>query len=71
MFVGKMFKSIMSSTNAAFVATQSWAKACGDEDDRNRARRAFAAAKLLNGAAPHRRHLAKSRLRLALPSHRG
>ena len=68
---GTMFRPIMSSTNAAFVATQSWAKACGDEDDRNRARCTFAAAKLLNGVAPHRRHLAKSRLRSALPSHRG
>src|SRR4029077_17959638 len=37
----------------------------------DRARAAFAAAKPLNGVAPHRRHLAKSRPRSALPSRRG
>ncbi|HEX8808320.1 MAG TPA: hypothetical protein VF760_04925, partial [Xanthobacteraceae bacterium] len=67
----KMFRPIMSPTETAFAATQSSAKATGDEDDPDRARRAFAAAKPLNGVAPHRRHLAKSRPRSALPSHCG
>jgi hypothetical protein len=66
-----MFRLIMSSTDTAFAATQSFAKASGDEDDPDRAHRAFAAAKPLNGVAPHRRHRAKSRPRPALPSHRG
>jgi hypothetical protein len=66
-----MFRLIMSSTNTAFVATQSTAKASGDKDDPDRARRAFKAAKPLNAVAPHRRHLAKSRPRFALPSRRG
>jgi len=70
-FVQKMFRPIMSSTDAALAATQSSAKASGDEDDPDRARRAFAVAKPLNGVAPHRRHLAKSRPRSALPSRRG
>ena len=70
-FVETMFRPIISSTNTAFVATQSSAKANGDEDDPDRARSAFAAAKPLNGVAPHRRHLAKSRPRSALPPHRG
>ena len=66
-----MFRLIMSSTDTAFAATQSSAKANGDEDEPDRARCAFAAAKPLNGVAPHRRHLAKSRPRSALPPHRG
>src|ERR1700751_1490726 len=70
-FVEKMFRPIMCSTNTAFVATQSSAKASGDEDDPDRARRTFTAAKPLNGVAPHRPHLAKSRPRFALPSRRG
>jgi hypothetical protein len=70
-FVQKMFRPIMSSTDTALAATQSSAKASGDEDDPDRARRAFAVAKPLNGVAPHRRHLAKSRPRSALPSRRG
>jgi hypothetical protein len=71
MFVENMFRSIMSSMNPAFAATQSFAKASGDEDDPDRARRTFAAAKPLNGVAPHRRRVAKSRPRSALPYRRG
>ena len=70
-FVEKMFGPIMSSTNTAFVAAQSSAKASGDEDDPDRARLSFIAAKPRNAVAPHRRHLAKSRPRSALPPHRG
>src|SRR5262249_17050472 len=70
-FVEKMFRPIMSSTDTVFAATQSSAKASGDEDEPDRARRAFPAAKPLNGVAPHCRHLAKSRPRSALPSRRG
>ena len=70
-FVEKMFRPIMSSTNTAFVATQSSAKASGDKDDRDRSRRLFAAVKPLNSVAPRRRHLAKSRPRSALPFYRG
>jgi hypothetical protein len=51
-----MFRPIMSSTDTAFAAAQSSAKANGDEDEPDRARCAFAAAKPLNGVAPHRRH---------------
>src|SRR5215813_14223650 len=70
-FVEKMFRPIMSSTKTASVATQSSAEARGDEDGPDRARRAFTAAKPLNGVAPHHQHLAKSRPRSALPSRRG
>ena len=71
-FVETMFRPIMSSTDTAFAATQSSAKANGDEDDTgDRGCRAFAAAKPLNGVAPHRRYLAKLRPRSALPSRRG
>jgi hypothetical protein len=70
-FVEKMFRPIKASANMAFVAAQSSAKASGDEDDPDRARLAFVAAKPRNADAPHRRHLAKSRPRSALPSHRG
>ena len=37
-FVEKMFRQIMFSANTAFVATQSSAKASGDEGDSDRAR---------------------------------
>src|SRR5215470_18969952 len=70
-FVEKMFRPTISSTDTASAATQSSAKASGDEDEPDRARRAFAAAEPLNGVAPHCRHLAKSRPRSALPSRRG
>src|SRR5262249_29012305 len=70
-FVEKMFRPTISSTDTASAATQSSAKASGDEDEPDRARRAFAAAEPLNGVAPHCRHLAKSRPRSTLPSRRG
>src|SRR6516225_12464721 len=66
-----MSRPTISSTDPASAATQSSAKAIGDEDEPDRARRAFAATKPLNGVAPHCRHLAKSRPRSALPSRRG
>jgi hypothetical protein len=40
-FVETMFRPTISSTNTAFVATQSSAKASGDEDDPDRARLAL------------------------------
>src|SRR5262249_30150856 len=69
-FVEKMFRPIMSSTNTASVATQSSAEARGDEDGPDRARRAFIAAKPLNGVAPHHQHVANARPLSALPSRR-
>ena len=71
MFVETMFRPVMSSMNTAIVATKSSAEASGDEDGLDRARGVSVAAKPLNGVAPHRQHLAKTRPRSALPSHRG
>ena len=70
-FVEKMFRPIMSSTNTALVATQSSAEASGDKGDPDRVRVTFVAAKPRNAIAPHCRQLAKSRPRSALPSRRG
>jgi hypothetical protein len=70
-FVEKMFRPIMSSTNTALVATQSSAEASGDKGDPDRVRVTFVAAKPRNAIAPYCRQLAKSRPRSALPSRRG
>jgi hypothetical protein len=68
-FVETMFAH--SSTNTAIVAMQSFAKATGDKDGLDPARRALAsgrAAERCRAASPA---LAKTRRRSALPHHRG
>ena len=60
-------QTIMSSANTA-RSDAKHAKARGDEDDRTSRATRVPAAKPLNGVAPHRQHLAKSRPRSALPS---